>query len=344
MSARLAVESLAARAASKLSRIAGTGGGTTLPGKLLWKLDPGRSTRSRRGSATAPRWSPRRTARRRRPRWRPRSWHRSGGSPGTAPARTSSPVSPRPCSRSGTPTWGCSRSTKAPSGGRPPRAAAGRAARQSLPRPARPLRRAGAHRRALAGCDGRPAVETILVVNGDDPQVGELARGRDGAIVYGIDDPRHARPALQRRLALLRPVQATVRVRGRVLGHLGDYRCPARRERPPLQVQATEIELGGLHAPPRSHRDPERVDASAPAASRPLQRLQRARRRRLAQALGASLEVRSSSSGSRQPSAASSGSRPATEACSCSWSRIPPERASRAHAARGGAPPSSLSH
>ena len=41
MSARLAVESLAARAASKLSRIAGAGGGTTLPGKLLWKLDPG---------------------------------------------------------------------------------------------------------------------------------------------------------------------------------------------------------------------------------------------------------------------------------------------------------------
>src|SRR5688500_19717791 len=41
MSARLAVETLAARAASRLSRLAGTGGGTTLPGKLLWKLDPG---------------------------------------------------------------------------------------------------------------------------------------------------------------------------------------------------------------------------------------------------------------------------------------------------------------
>ena len=41
MSARLAVESLAARAAGKLSRLAGAGGGTTLPGKLLWKLDPG---------------------------------------------------------------------------------------------------------------------------------------------------------------------------------------------------------------------------------------------------------------------------------------------------------------
>src|SRR5438477_729322 len=37
----LALESAAARAAGALSRVAGRGGGTTLPGKLLWKLDPG---------------------------------------------------------------------------------------------------------------------------------------------------------------------------------------------------------------------------------------------------------------------------------------------------------------
>src|SRR5918996_5798629 len=37
----LSLEILAARAATRLSRLAGTGGGTTLPGKLLWKLDPG---------------------------------------------------------------------------------------------------------------------------------------------------------------------------------------------------------------------------------------------------------------------------------------------------------------
>ena len=37
----LAVESAALRTAGKLSRVAGRGGGTTLPGKLLWKLDPG---------------------------------------------------------------------------------------------------------------------------------------------------------------------------------------------------------------------------------------------------------------------------------------------------------------
>src|SRR3954467_6155106 len=37
----LALEAAAARAVGSLSRLAGRGGGTTLPGKLLWKLDPG---------------------------------------------------------------------------------------------------------------------------------------------------------------------------------------------------------------------------------------------------------------------------------------------------------------
>ncbi|MBA3476273.1 MAG: DUF1727 domain-containing protein, partial [Actinobacteria bacterium] len=41
MSARLAIETFAARAAAGMSRLAGLGGGTTMPGKLLWKLDPG---------------------------------------------------------------------------------------------------------------------------------------------------------------------------------------------------------------------------------------------------------------------------------------------------------------
>src|SRR5213075_1135663 len=37
----LALEAAAARSAGALSRLARRGGGTTLPGKLLWKLDPG---------------------------------------------------------------------------------------------------------------------------------------------------------------------------------------------------------------------------------------------------------------------------------------------------------------
>src|SRR6266566_6272502 len=36
----LAAEILAARATAGLSRLVGAGGGTTVPGRLLWKLDP----------------------------------------------------------------------------------------------------------------------------------------------------------------------------------------------------------------------------------------------------------------------------------------------------------------
>ena len=41
MGVRVGIETLAARGVGALSRVAGRGGGTTLPGKLLWKLDPG---------------------------------------------------------------------------------------------------------------------------------------------------------------------------------------------------------------------------------------------------------------------------------------------------------------
>jgi UDP-N-acetylmuramyl tripeptide synthase len=41
MGVRLETEALVARGVGALSRAAGRGGGTTLPGKLLWKLDPG---------------------------------------------------------------------------------------------------------------------------------------------------------------------------------------------------------------------------------------------------------------------------------------------------------------
>src|SRR5580765_5938528 len=40
MGLRLALETTTARALGGLSRAAGRGGGTTIPGKVLWKLDP----------------------------------------------------------------------------------------------------------------------------------------------------------------------------------------------------------------------------------------------------------------------------------------------------------------
>jgi UDP-N-acetylmuramyl tripeptide synthase len=86
-----------------------------------------------------------------------------------------------------------------------------------------------------------------LVVYGDDPQVGALAR--PGGRVFGLDDPRVARPALQHAadskycLRCGTPYEYAAAY----VGHLGDYRCPnCGHARPPLDVTARDIELRGL--------------------------------------------------------------------------------------------------
>ncbi len=91
--------------------------------------------------------------------------------------------------------------------------------------------------------------DTALVVNGDDPQVGDLSRERPGGLVFGLDDPRHARPELQHAadskwcLRCGRPYDYAAAY----VGHLGDYRCPAcGHARPHLDVKATDLELRGL--------------------------------------------------------------------------------------------------
>jgi UDP-N-acetylmuramyl tripeptide synthase len=88
-----------------------------------------------------------------------------------------------------------------------------------------------------------------LVVNGDDPQVGELARVRPGSIVFGLDDPRVARPSLQHAADSKYCVSCGTpyEYAAAYVGHLGDYRCPAcGHARPKLDVVAREIELAGL--------------------------------------------------------------------------------------------------
>ncbi|HVD25193.1 MAG TPA: MurT ligase domain-containing protein [Gaiellaceae bacterium] len=93
--------------------------------------------------------------------------------------------------------------------------------------------------------------DTTLVVNGDDPQVGDLARERDGSIVYGLDDPSQAVPALQHAadskwcLRCGTPYEYAAAY----VGHLGNYRCPAcGHSRPPLDLVARSISLEGLDA------------------------------------------------------------------------------------------------
>jgi lipid II isoglutaminyl synthase (glutamine-hydrolysing) len=89
----------------------------------------------------------------------------------------------------------------------------------------------------------------VLVVNGDDPQVGDLARERSGSIVFGLDDPRHAVPELLHAadskwcLRCGRAYEYTAAY----VGHLGDYRCAAcGHARPELDLAARRIELRGL--------------------------------------------------------------------------------------------------
>jgi UDP-N-acetylmuramyl tripeptide synthase len=93
--------------------------------------------------------------------------------------------------------------------------------------------------------------ETALIVNGDDPQVGDLGRERNRTVVFGLDDARHATPGLQHAadskwcLRCGTPYEYTAAY----VGHLGDYRCPAcGHARPSLDLTARAIELHGLEA------------------------------------------------------------------------------------------------
>ena len=172
---------------------------------------------------------------------------------------------------------------------------------------------AGGDRRALDD-------STALVVNGDDPQVGDLAHLRDDAVAYGLDDARQARPASStlptRAIASLRPPYEFAAA---YVGHLGDYRCPAcGHARPELQVVAREIELHGLDGASFDLVTPAGARASgcpSPVSTTSTTRVGAAA---LAQALGASLdEITPGSSASVQRSVASSGSPPATRRSSC---------------------------
>ena len=91
--------------------------------------------------------------------------------------------------------------------------------------------------------------QATLVVNGDDPRLAALARGREGSVVFGLDDPRHALPGLQHAVdSVYCTTCGTPYVYTAIYsGHLGDYACPNCGEaRPTLDVAACEIALRGL--------------------------------------------------------------------------------------------------
>jgi lipid II isoglutaminyl synthase (glutamine-hydrolysing) len=248
----LDVEIALARGAGRLSRLAGRGGGTTIPGKLLWKLDP---TAVDRLGARLPEGSALVSA--------------TNGKTTTA-AMTAAILSRRlklAHNSSGANLVSGVASTLLDASGaelglfevdeaalpevagrlRPKAVCLGNLFRDQLDRYGELEHVAERWRRAVRDLD--PSAE--LVVNADDPQVGDLARDRARSLAFGLDDVRHARPALQHAADSKYCIRcgAPYVYAAAYVGHLGDYRCPScGHRRPPLDVFAGEIELGGLEA------------------------------------------------------------------------------------------------
>jgi UDP-N-acetylmuramyl tripeptide synthase len=246
----LPAEILAARVAARLSRLSRRGGGTTVPGKLLWKLDPAAidhlAERLPAGSALVSATNGKTTtaamaAEILRPTYA--LAHNASG------ANLMSGVASALLAASGA-ELGLFEVDEAAlpevaTRVRPRALCLGKHFRDQLDRYGELEIVAERWREAVSGLPAGAA----LAVNGDDPQVGELARARPGAVVFGLDDPRLARPSLQHAADSKYCVLCGTpyEYAAAYVGHLGEYRCPAcGHARPALDVVARDIELGGL--------------------------------------------------------------------------------------------------
>ena len=287
--------SAATRAAGALSRLAGAGGGTTLPGKLLWKLDPSAVSRL---AGRLPQGSAALSA--------------TNGKTTTA-AMTAEILGRRvrlAHNRSGANLVSGIASTLLSADGaelglfevdeaalpqvaslvQPRVLCLGNLFRDQLDRYGE-LEVIAERWRTLVRA--LPATAT-LVVNGDDPQLGDLAAERPDAVVFGIDDPRHSRRGGPQHAA-----DSTHCVRcgapyvfhAAYVGHLGDYECTrCGHRRPVLTLWAAAIELDGLQGASfelHASGEKRRVTLRLPGLYNVYNALAAAA---LSQALGASLE------------------------------------------------------
>ena len=248
----LSVEVAAARAAAALSRRVGAGGGTTVPGKLLWKLDPGAIDRlaarlpagaaivsATNGKTTTAAMAAEILSGRTRLAYNASGANLVSGVASTLLAARDAELGLFEVDEGALPE--VARRV------RPRAVLLGNLFRDQLDRYGELEQIAERWRAAVRELPG----STRLVVNGDDPQVGDLAREHEGALVFGLDDPVHARPALQHAadskycLRCGTPYDYAAAY----VGHLGDYRCPAcGHARPPLEIVARALELRGLES------------------------------------------------------------------------------------------------
>ena len=242
----LAVEIAAAKAVARLSRAAGAGGGTTVPGKLLWKLDPGAidllAARLPAGTAVVSATNGKTTTAAMaadilRPRYR-LAHNRSGANLLSGVAST--------LLAAGDAELGL---LEVDEGALPealervhPRAVClGNLFRDQLDRYGELELIAERWRAAVASLPSG----VHLVVNADDPQLSLF----EHATTFGIDDPRVARHALQHASDSKHCVRCGTpyTYEAAYIGHLGDYHCPnCGHARPTLDIAARSIELHGL--------------------------------------------------------------------------------------------------
>jgi lipid II isoglutaminyl synthase (glutamine-hydrolysing) len=250
MGARLALETTAARLVGRLSRVAGRGGGTTLPGKLLWKLDPAAidalAARLPDGAVVVSATNGKTTttamvASILRPR-RTLAWNSSGANLASGVASTLLHAQGAQLALLEVDEFALPEVLRRV---RPRAVLLGNLFRDQLDRYGELEHIAERWRDATAVLAG----DTTLVVNADDPLVAALADGAPRALRFGLDDPSLARPALQHAADSKYCVRcgAPYRYAAAYVGHLGDYRCDrCGHARPSLDVAARAIVLDGL--------------------------------------------------------------------------------------------------
>jgi lipid II isoglutaminyl synthase (glutamine-hydrolysing) len=247
---RLQLEIALARAAGRISRLAGQGGGTTLPGKILATLDPGAlgalAGRLPLGSALVSATNGKTTTAAIVSEIlgeRVRLAHNRAGAnlvSGVASALLAAPGAELGL-------FEVDEGAFADVAGRvrPHAICLGNLFRDQLDRYGELELVAERWRSALAELD--PAAS--IIVNADDPLVADIARGGANVTRFGLDDPRVARERLPHAAdsKYCRTCGAPYTYRAAYVGHLGDYACPNRHEeRPPLDICARAIELSGL--------------------------------------------------------------------------------------------------
>jgi len=254
-----------ARSIGAVSRVTGRGGGTTLPGRVLLRMEPDAISRLGaelgRGAAIVSATNGKTTT--------------AGLIAGVLAADGRAPVHNRAGSNM---TWGVATALLEQSGGEGlfevdeawlPRVAAqldprlivlGNLFRDQLDR----YGELEAIADEWAALVGERAGRTRFVLNADDPLIADLGREREGgrpdAVYFGLDDEAQALPELQHAFDAkhCRRCGSPYAYERAFVGHLGHYSCSGcGATRPVPQVSAKRVELRGMSG--------SRIEVSTPA-------------------------------------------------------------------------------